>query len=187
MPEVQPLSVTSEPVDFETVFHQYWPSIHRLLIRMVGDVDEAQDLAHEAFLRLHRRPGLLAAGQNPGGWLYRVASNLGYNALRSRRRRRQYEIEAGRRVMESNAALDPGHELERTEERAQVRTILGAMKPRSARILILRQSGLTYAELAATLNLAPASVGKVLARAELEFERKYRQSFLTMETPDASD
>jgi RNA polymerase sigma-70 factor (ECF subfamily) len=51
------------------------------------------------------------------------------------------------------------------------------MKPRSARVLILRHSGLSYAELAAALQVNPASIGKLLARAEEEFEKKYRLLF----------
>jgi RNA polymerase sigma-70 factor (ECF subfamily) len=48
------------------------------------------------------------------------------------------------------------------------------MKKRSAQILILRYSGLGYAQVAAALGLNPNSVGTLLARAEREFERHYR-------------
>jgi RNA polymerase sigma-70 factor (ECF subfamily) len=50
------------------------------------------------------------------------------------------------------------------------------MKPRSASLLILRQSGMTYAEIADALDLAPGSIGTLLARAEREFEAHYPQS-----------
>jgi DNA-directed RNA polymerase specialized sigma24 family protein len=49
------------------------------------------------------------------------------------------------------------------------------MKPRSAKLLVLRHSGLSYKELAAAVKVKPSSVGKLLARAEDEFERIYRQ------------
>lgn len=48
------------------------------------------------------------------------------------------------------------------------------MKERSAEMLLLRYSGLAYAEMAAALAVAPGSVGALLARAEREFEAKYR-------------
>jgi DNA-directed RNA polymerase specialized sigma24 family protein len=50
------------------------------------------------------------------------------------------------------------------------------MKPRSAKILTLRYSGLSYAEVAAAMKVKPSSVGKLLARAEDEFEKIYRRS-----------
>jgi RNA polymerase sigma-70 factor (ECF subfamily) len=54
-----------------------------------------------------------------------------------------------------------------------VRAALLAIKPRSARILLLRYSGLSYAEIAAALEIAQGSVGTLLARAEKEFEEVF--------------
>jgi RNA polymerase sigma-70 factor (ECF subfamily) len=55
--------------------------------------------------------------------------------------------------------------------------VLRALPWRSAALLLLRSEGLSYAELAAALNVNPASVGTLLARAQRafrqEFERRY--------------
>jgi RNA polymerase sigma-70 factor (ECF subfamily) len=51
------------------------------------------------------------------------------------------------------------------------------MKPRAAKLLMLRHTGLSYAEVAEALNVAPGSVGTMLARAERDFERRYRQMY----------
>ena len=66
--------------------------------------------------------------------------------------------------------------VEQAQERQQVRVALGGMKPRSAQMLILRHSGMSYAEIAAALDVSPASVGALLARAEKEFEQAYRKA-----------
>ena len=76
-------------------------------------------------------------------------------------------------ALEGNAIPDPATALERRQERGQVRQTLSAMKPRAAQILILRYSGLSYAEMAAALGVKPSSVGTLLARAEREFEKMY--------------
>jgi RNA polymerase sigma-70 factor (ECF subfamily) len=145
-----------------------------MLFNLLGDPDEAQDLALETFERLYRRPP-----QDPdhrSAWLYRVATNLGFNALRARRRRYQYETEAGALALEDDEdGKDPAAAAERRIERQRVRRVLSEMKPRSAELLILRHSGLTYVEVAAALEIAPASVGTLLIRAEAEFEKLYRQ------------
>jgi len=159
--------------DFETAFHTYWPRLHALLFRLTGDSDQAEDLTLEVFLRLHREPRLLEPEQNLPAWLHRVAANLGYNALRSARRRQKYETEAGTLDLQTKSAPDPAREVERTAERHRVRSTLATMKPRDAQLLLLRHSGLSYAELAAALQLNPASIGKLLSRAEKEFEKKY--------------
>jgi RNA polymerase sigma-70 factor (ECF subfamily) len=157
----------------EAAFKTHWSRLHAVLYRLLGDRDEAEDLALETFWQLHQRPPQLASETALGGWLYRVATNLGFNALRARRRRRRYEEESGLQVLEVDHLGDPVSEMEKLQERQQVRSVLERMPPRSARLLLLRHSGLSYTEIAAALDLAPGSVGTLLVRAEREFEEKY--------------
>lgn len=148
-----------------------WDRLCGVLYRLVGDPDEAEDLALETFMQLYRRPP--AKGNNLNGWLYRVATNLGLNSLRARKRRQRYEELVGAEALEDSSAEDPAEIVERSQIRDQVRATLGAMRRRSAQVLILRHSGFSYAEIADTINVSPGSVGTLLARAEKEFERLY--------------
>ncbi len=173
----EPLSSTTRP-DFEAVFQQYWPRLVAVLFRLTGDRDEAEDLALEVFWRLHKTPPAKETSADPGGWLYRVAVRLGYNALRSRKRRGRYEQAAGAQAVETSAPPTPEAQVEQRQERERVRRVLARMRPRAAQMLILRHSGLSYAEVAAALDAAPSSVGTLLARAEKEFERLYRSERL---------
>jgi RNA polymerase sigma-70 factor (ECF subfamily) len=159
---------------FESLFQAYWSKVRSLLVGLVGDQDEAEDLALEVFWRLYTRRPKEVKGQNLSGWIYRVAPNLGYNALRSQKRRQHYEERAGRDHLQADSSLSPAQEFEKAEQRQQIRQALSQMKPRSAQILVLRYSGLSYAEIAAALSLAPASIGSLLARAEREFEKRYQ-------------
>ena len=163
----------ADPAGFEATFLEHWPRIYQVLFRLVGDQAEAEDLALEAFWQLYRKSP--SKVENLNGWLYRVAVNLGFNALRSRKRRTRYEEQAGYFALESNTSNRPEDELERAERRREVQQILAEMKPRSAQLLVLRHSGLSYTELAAALKVNPSSVGKMLARAADEFEQIYSQ------------
>jgi RNA polymerase sigma-70 factor (ECF subfamily) len=156
----------------EAAFEEHWSSVCKTLYTLVGDWGEAQDLALEAFWRLYTaRPQDLT---NPGGWLYRVATNLGLNAIRARRRRQRYEEEAGALRLQRVDILNPAQEVERRETQEQVRHVLGRMKPRRAQLLILRYTDHTHAEIADILGIAPGSVGTLLARAEKDFEQRYQ-------------
>jgi len=165
---------------FEAAFEMHWPWVCALLYRLVGDYDEAEDLALEVFYRLHKRPPKEQA--KLGSWLHRVATNIGLNALRARQRRSRYEEIAGVLKLQQAAPPDPAVEAERREGQQLVRQILAQMKPRAAKLLILRHSGLSYAEIAEVLNIAPSSVGTLLARAEKVFEQRYRALEVSDET-----
>jgi RNA polymerase sigma-70 factor (ECF subfamily) len=163
----------SSSAEFEALFMEHWARVYRLIYRLVGDPAEAEDLALETFLRLHkyqRREN----GFNPGGWLHRVATNLGLESIRSWKRRERYEVTAGRYDFEEAGADSPPEILAQQEERQWVRMALARMSERHSQLLILRYSGLAYKEIARALDLAPSSIGPLLVRAEREFEKQYR-------------
>lgn len=157
---------------FTIIVNEFWPKIHGMLASMLGDDAEAEDLALETFWRLYKHSP--KSYENITGWLYRVATRLGLNALRTRQRRIKYESEASLMLLNSTNPLPPEEEQMHAETRAHVRLVLSQIKRRSAQILFLRHLGLTYAELSEALQVALGSVGTMLARAEKEFESRYR-------------
>jgi RNA polymerase sigma-70 factor (ECF subfamily) len=159
---------------FEKYFEEYWASIYRLLRRMLGDPAEAEDLALETFYRLYQQRLDASSGLNVGGWLYRVATNLGLHSIRGFKRRERYEIAAGTGVLEEAPEDRPAEILASEAERHMARRALAQMNPRQSQLLVMRYSGMAYKEIAAALDLSPASIGPLLVRAEREFEKRYR-------------
>jgi RNA polymerase sigma-70 factor (ECF subfamily) len=167
---------TAQPAEawLESALSQNWSRLYAFLYRLVGDHAEAEDLALESFWRLYNYPPAETNEQSLRGWLYRVATNLGYNALRARKRRQHYETQAGHILLDERLDQTPDSTVEDEMERQRVCLALAQMKRRSAQVLVLRYSGLSYAEIAAALGLSPGSVGTLLARAEREFEKRYQ-------------
>jgi RNA polymerase sigma-70 factor (ECF subfamily) len=159
---------------FEELFVAYWDSIYRILIRMIGDPAEAEDLALETFFRLYNNPPKTSRDTNLGGWLYRVATNLGLHSIRSYRRRESHELAAGRDALETSPQNRPAQIFEDKEQLLNARSAFSRMNPRRAKILVLRYSGVAYKEIAGILGLSPSSIGPLLQRAEREFETIYR-------------
>jgi RNA polymerase sigma-70 factor (ECF subfamily) len=177
--------------EFDELFKTHYEGVYRLLYRIVGTREEAEDLAQETFLRLHRAghlwdrqrlPGSLLEGphdrqHNIRGWLYRVASNLAYNALRDEGRRlRRQEETARQAIVMARGEEDPAELVARTDDKQDVRRALANLSQRQAQLLLLRHAGLSYRELADALGVAPGSVGTLLARAEIAFEQSYLKS-----------
>jgi RNA polymerase sigma-70 factor (ECF subfamily) len=170
----------SRPASFEILFAEHWARVYRLLCRLVGDPAEAEDLALETFFRLYQRHPHSEKDFNPGGWLHRVATNLGLHSIRSYKRRERYEIAAGKYALEERSDHQPAEIMAQEEEKRLARLVLSRMNERQARLLIMRHSGMAYREIAQELGLSPTSIGPLLLRAEREFEKRYR-ALLTQE------
>ncbi len=141
---------------FEAFYNRTERPLRAYLHRLTGNSSLADDLAHEAFLRLLRGnpPTVEAAGLR--SYLFRVATNL----------YRDHYRRIGRRETELMEAADPIA----TESDAAVRTdmsrALGQIRPRQRALLWLTYvEGLTHREVAAVLGLRPISVGPLLWRA----------------------
>jgi RNA polymerase sigma-70 factor (ECF subfamily) len=156
---------------FEELFLRHYATVYRVSYRVVDNAQEAEDLAQETFLALYRQPPRLDGSDALGGWLYRVAVNRAYNALRSKQRL-QRRIE---RLTHPEQQSNPQDEYLRREQRERVRAALARLPERAAKLLLLRHAGLAYAEIAAALQVAPGSVGTLLARAERAFIAEYEQ------------
>ncbi len=160
-----------EGAAFEQLFLRHYGQVYRVLYSLVGSREEAEDLVQETFLALYDHPPAPEVGGALLAWLCRVALNRGYNVLRGQRRARQ-RLE---RLAEPPDQFDPHAELLRAEERARVREALARLPERQGKLLLLRHAGLSYAEVATTLEIAPGSVGTLLARAERAFLAAYGQ------------
>jgi len=171
---VETAQVESRSASFEIMFVEHWAHIYRLLCRLVGDSAEAEDLTLETFFRLYQRYPLPENNFNLGGWLHRVATNLGLHSIRSFTRRERYEIAAGKYALEETAEHHPAEIMAQEEEHRLARLVLAQMNERQSQLLIMRYSGMTYKDIAKTLSLSPTSIGPLLLRAEREFEKRYR-------------
>ncbi len=162
---------------FDEIFLEHWPRIYSILARLLGDSSEAEDLALETFMRLYQSAETGQKGFNLGGWLYRVAYHLGLNAIRSRQRRRQYELTSGMQVIFESNTDGPAEVYAAEETREALQRVLAEMNPRQSQLLMLRYSGMSYQEVAEVLGVSATSIGPLLVRAESEFEKRYRSIF----------
>lgn len=152
---------------FDGLFAAHYAALTRLIYRIVGDAGWAEELAAEAFWKLHRKPP--ASGQNLAGWLYRTGLRLAFDNLRKRKRRVHYEALApaiGR-------VQSPEEAVARREQQVRVRQVLSALKAHQAELLVLRSEGYSLSEMASILGFNPSSVGTFLARADMAFRKEY--------------
>jgi len=156
------------PPAFEALFRKEYPRVVAIAHRVVADGDEAEDVAQDVFVSFYRKHPADAHYAAP--WLYAAAAHTALNALRARQRRGKRDaVEALRR---DALAPDPADAAETAETRSEVRAALARLPERSAALLALRYSGLSYEEIAAALGLRLSSIGTLLRRAEDAFRKE---------------
>lgn len=146
--------------DLEQVFRAAYPRVVAVAARVLGSRDEAEDVAQEVFLTFGR--STVPAGESVG-WLSVAAAHTALNHLRSGRRRAHRE-EAARD--QTATSPDVAETVVAREEHRRVREALSRLPRKQAIALVLRHSGLSYAEVATALDLSPGSVGTTVRRAE---------------------
>jgi RNA polymerase sigma-70 factor (ECF subfamily) len=147
-------------LDFDALFDSVYPSLFRYCNRLTGDPDQAEDVTQEAFFRLLDR-GAEGTASSLKSWLFMVATNLVRDRSRTRETRRR--ILSG--VPPPENVPGPDRELARSEEVERVRGALNVLSERDRKMLLLRQEGFSYREIAEVTEVSHRSVGTILARA----------------------
>ncbi|MFP5320176.1 MAG: sigma-70 family RNA polymerase sigma factor [Acidimicrobiia bacterium] len=146
--------------DLEDVFRRHYRLVVGVAARVLGSQDQAEDVAQEVFLSFGRSS--VPAGE-ARGWLSVAAAHTALNLLRSGRRRTSREETT---AADHGDVSDVADAVVTLDDRRRVRTALARLPKKQAVALVLRHSGLSYAEVAAALGLSPASVGTTVRRAE---------------------
>ena len=148
---------------FERLFVQEYAKVVAIAYRVLADRTAAEDVAQEVFLKFHR--SFSPDSERASGWLHAAAVHSALNVLRGERRRARRESAHALDPVQTSIA-NPEKVIEEAEGRREVRRALRQLPARTATLLMLRHSGLSYAEVATALGIKVGNVGTLLRRAE---------------------
>jgi RNA polymerase sigma-70 factor (ECF subfamily) len=141
------------------------------LCYLLGNAEDAQDVAQEAFLRCWRSQEGLPAVHNLRAWIFRVGLNAAKDLQRSAWRRRVKPL-MGAEIMAKADTASPTGGLEDQEALQQLRQALRDLRPEEQEVFLLRQNGeLTYEQIA-ELHNRPVGTVKTQMRSALQKLRK---------------
>jgi RNA polymerase sigma-70 factor (ECF subfamily) len=151
---------------FEVFFDRYEGAVRRHLRYIVGDEPAAEDLLQETFLRVWTRAGQWNGQGTVKGWLFRIATNLALNHLRTRRRRPEQPLELPDTLVNDDelpdtpawlvdtASLGPEAVVEQVEQGARLQKIIGDLPDEKRELLrLVHQMELSLREAADELGI----------------------------------
>jgi len=152
-----------DPRALEALFRALHAPLIRFATSLASDADDAHDLAQEAFVRLWEHRASLDPSLSIRAWLYRTVRNLAYN--RTRDRTRQAEL-LGHNAVSPLSPPQADEDLEAAQTKALLHGLVASLPPRQREAFLLtRAEGLTHAEAAQSMDIAPATLNVHLVRA----------------------
>jgi len=142
------------------------------IYRVVGNVDDAQDLTQEAFIKALQHQEQLKDAEKAAHWLSRIASNTAIDFLRRHGRVSFSDIDELPEPVRTAPEQSPEQILLRGERREYLNDGLRLLTERERLALILRDvEGLPAEEVARQLNCSKATVRSHIANARIKFRR----------------
>ncbi len=161
---------------FEMLVHRYKGKVFSLAYRVLGNYEDATEVAQDAFVAAWRGIGGFRGNAAFSTWLTTITVNQARNRLQQTRLRRQrepYSLDEPLQVCDGCVAPDPpsddpsAHEqLEREEVRERVQGCINGLEPGFREVLVLRDvEGFSYGEITTMLRMNDGTVKSRLSRA----------------------
>ncbi|MFO0928899.1 MAG: sigma-70 family RNA polymerase sigma factor [Gemmataceae bacterium] len=165
------------PGAFEELVERYQHRLVAVMHHVVGNSEEAEDLAQEVFLRVYRARQRYHPRSKFSTWLFTIANNLALNSLRAKGRKPAVPLSLrdsgplGPRPQEQ-IVEDPGtgpmQRVQKDELAARIRQALDGLNERQRMAVILNKfEDMNYAEIAEVMGLTTKAVKSLLSRARV--------------------
>jgi RNA polymerase sigma-70 factor, ECF subfamily len=162
---------------FEELMLRYQDRLVTVLEHLIGNRDQAEDLAQEVFLRVYRARKSYVPGAKFSTWLYTIANNVVTNARRARQRRREVSLRGGDsssgfptldRLAQAASGQMPTRQLDKAEMREIVAMAVATLGDRQRlAVLLSKFEGMSYADIAEAMEMTPQAIKSLLSRARV--------------------
>jgi RNA polymerase sigma-70 factor (ECF subfamily) len=164
-----------EPGAFEELVERYQRRLVAVMHHLVGNAEEAEDLAQEVFFRVYRGRSRYRPRSKFSTWLFTIANNLALNALRARQRKPSTALNTrdsgplGPRPAEQlvqDEGTGPMQRVQKQELSEVIRRALDGLNERQRMAVVLNKfEDMGYSEIAEVMGLSPKAIKSLLSRA----------------------
>lgn len=172
-PALLPAVARGDIASFEALFDRYSGTLYALLLRILGNPEDAQEVLQETFVKVWTNAKMFDAVRgSEAAWLISIARSRGIDKLRSRRIRVDRENDAGREISIHSSFVEKttgADDAIRSEERTAVRGALAEL-PEAQRVALELAyfEGLSQSEIAERLG---EPLGTVKTRMQLGMKK----------------
>jgi RNA polymerase sigma-70 factor (ECF subfamily) len=167
-----------DPGAFEEIVARYQSRLVGIMHHLVGNAEEAEDLAQEVFLRVYRARKKYRARCKFSTWLFTIANNLALNALRSRKRKPAVSLNTrdsgplgarpAEQLVTASSGSMPIRRIQKSEMAALIRQAVDELNERQRLAVVLNKfEDMNYAEIAEVMGLTVKAVKSLLCRARM--------------------
>lgn len=189
--------ISASPLTVTQLYEQLRRPIHSYIYRLLGSLEDADDITQEVFIRAYTAWDNLYERDNLSAWLYRIATNLCVDLLRRRKRiswqplrRSHYNSDRFEDGVDEDAAFLASNSggIPEIAERDHIRLALERLPEEYAVALILSAAqGIPYQEIAIIVGISPNAAATRISRAKRMFIEQYqRLNFEDAETQEHS-
>jgi RNA polymerase sigma-70 factor (ECF subfamily) len=151
---------------FEVLVRRHEKAIFNLIYRLLGNYDEAAEVAQEVFLSAFKSIHQFRGEANFSTWLYRIGLNHASTRRKSLQSSQQRHIPLDGTEVIADGAVDPAKNVEHKEIQQRVQQALNSLDPEDARIVLLRDlHDIPYEDVAEMLDIPVGTVKSRLHRA----------------------
>ena len=175
--ELVRLAISGDESAYQALVEKYEVRLLTLARRLIGDSHRAEDVVQDALLKAYAKLRSFHFKSSFYTWIYRITVNTASDLRQKEDRRRAHSLDDGPVAHAvSGAGPGPAAEAATSEMRGIVRREIEKLSPKLRTILKLREiEGLTYEELAETLQISKGTVESRLFRAREKLARRLRK------------
>lgn len=159
---------------YAELLHRYRESVYFMMLKMVGNKDDADDLTIEAFGRAFKRLSQYTPNFAFSTWLFKIASNNAIDHLRKKKQGESYSLdtkfvnEEGQQLSQNikSTTLDPEEHFMKKQKIELLNEVVDKLKPKYKELVVMfYYQEMSHEEISQKLNLPIGTIKAQLFRA----------------------
>lgn len=176
-PEILRRAAQGDIEAFEQIYRTYAPFVFNVAMRMAEAREDAEEIAQEVFIIVHRKLNSFMFRSSLKTWMYRITVNCTINFLNKRNRDHKGKVEFDEAFGYDSGPNEVEKNIEAQDNSHKVQRLLDILNPEERACIVLRNiEGLSYQQIAQSLNVNLNTVRTRLKRAREKMLKRAKET-----------